>query len=234
MMLCRSECLTVFKTMANIPKSIQGAIGRLITFVGSIEISQYLRIPVSNTTPDFDNLEKKGLVRVNSETDAFEYHNGTEWIASSGVNQNNIPRVLKVYYENNQNGIVINQVLKAINEEGFFENVNFTIDDFETYIISAYPIFNPAIVGWIPPVYKYKVVNIGKSNVYKYKGTSSSLSQKITHDFSLSLHSCSSVTVPILIVLVILAIIKSLCKIPLSLISRNLFPKRFLALPSSG
>lgn len=81
----------------------------------------------------------------------------------SSMMQNNFQRKLNVSYENFAGISVVTQVLKALNQEGFFENINLVIDETETYTIVAHPLYRPQVIGWIPPVYKYQLINLGKN-----------------------------------------------------------------------
>ncbi|WP_157485860.1 hypothetical protein [Flavobacterium soli] len=88
--------------------------------------------------------------------------------SSSGKAQNNITRVVRVAY-NSEGTNVQTQVLNAINT-GLPYPVRFTILEDEDYIITASPQFSPSVVGYVTPVFKYKVVNLGKNKTGEHYG----------------------------------------------------------------
>lgn len=82
--------------------------------------------------------------------------------------QNNITRVVNVAYQDSAPN-TITKVLNAINN-GVPYPVAFTILEDEDYIITASPQFSPSVEGYVAPVFKYKVVNLGKNKTGEHYG----------------------------------------------------------------
>lgn len=82
--------------------------------------------------------------------------------------QNNITRVVRVNYGAGEDTI-ITKVVNAINT-GQPNPVKFTILEDEDYIITASPQGMPSVPGYVMPVFKYKVVNIGKNKAGEHYG----------------------------------------------------------------
>lgn len=82
--------------------------------------------------------------------------------------QNNITRVVAVAYGNEGNNTQT-KVLNAINT-GLPYPVKFTILEDEDYILSASPGFSLPVEGYVTPVFKYKVVNVGKNKTGEHYG----------------------------------------------------------------
>ncbi|MDR6969184.1 hypothetical protein J2X31_003211 [Flavobacterium arsenatis] len=89
--------------------------------------------------------------------------------ATSAKAQNNITRVLRVAYDSTLEGTVISRVLNAINI-GVPYPVRFTVLEDEDYIIAATPQFSPSVEGYVTPIFKYKLVNLGKNKTGEHYG----------------------------------------------------------------
>jgi len=102
-----------------------------------------------------------------SEIESEEGHTLTG--APSAKTQNNITRVVRVAYAGTAEQNTLARVLDAINT-GLPYPVKFTILEEENYIITATPQFSPSVEGYVTPVFKYKVVNIGKNKTGEHYG----------------------------------------------------------------
>ncbi|MFY0483068.1 hypothetical protein ACI6PS_10710 [Flavobacterium sp. PLA-1-15] len=89
--------------------------------------------------------------------------------APSAKAQNNITRVVRVAYDSTQEGPILGKVLNAINI-GVPYPVRFTVLEDEDYIITANPQFSPSVEGYVAPIFKYKLVNLGKNKTGEHYG----------------------------------------------------------------
>lgn len=89
--------------------------------------------------------------------------------APSAKVQNNITRVVRVSYQESQEETVLRSVLNAINI-GVPYPTKFTILEDEDYIITASPQYSSSVQGYVTPVFKYKLVNIGKNKEGEHYG----------------------------------------------------------------
>lgn len=155
--------LVPFLTMAQDPIiTNQGATNRGNRDLGSRIVDRQLNIPVNTGTQAdvYTSIPKLGAIRINSTTNRFEYHNGTAWVETGSgggsVDQDN--KFKKIYYQyTTSNPPNVTQLATLLNNGN-----QFIITDKEIPIIQVSSLYAPAVVGYVPEIRKYVLLNKGK------------------------------------------------------------------------
>lgn len=109
-------------------------------------------IPVS----DISIISPNNTIQIVKEGQVFKIDISTSLLESIKSAQNNIVKVVDTYYTSLTN--TLQDVVNNVNSD-----LEIVIKEDEIYIIKAYPAFTLPIEGYIPPINKYIIKNIGKS-----------------------------------------------------------------------